>query len=157
MLSCAHEQKAHGGAVDRRGQQNTALRHSWTLSNDSKYNEASFTMISTDSLRLRVAHSRIRRSRDLAIFVLTIDRQTDRQTNRLIYGTPCRACARGVIKHTCTNFYIKNLLINSISIPPQSTTFMLVEDLHSQWIFGHAIALVYCCMLQPPSILITSY
>jgi hypothetical protein len=25
MLSCAHEQKAHGGAVDRRGQQNAAF------------------------------------------------------------------------------------------------------------------------------------
>ena len=32
------------------------------------------------------------RCRDLAIFVMTTDRQTDRQTNRLLY--PC-ACARG--------------------------------------------------------------
>jgi hypothetical protein len=42
------------------------------LPNDSKHNEAGF---STDSLCLRVAQ--MPRSRDLAIFVLTTDRQTN--------------------------------------------------------------------------------
>jgi hypothetical protein len=48
---------------------------SWALPNDSKHNEAGFSTISTDSLCLRVAQ--MPRSRDLAIFVLTTDRQTD--------------------------------------------------------------------------------
>ena len=56
------------------------LRRSWTLPNDSKDNEASFSTISTDMLYLRVAQTP--RSPDLAIFVLTD------------YFTPC-ACARG--------------------------------------------------------------
>jgi hypothetical protein len=55
------------------------LQRSWTLPNDSKHNLASFMTISIDSLRLRVAQTPI--SRDLANFVLT----TDRQTNRLLY------------------------------------------------------------------------
>jgi hypothetical protein len=53
------------------------LQRSWTLSNDSKHNEASFMTISTDSLRLRVAQTP--RSRDLAIFVLTIAQQGVKQ------------------------------------------------------------------------------
>jgi hypothetical protein len=46
------------------------------LPNNLKHNEASFTTISTDSLRLRVAQTP--RSQGLAIFVLTTDRQTDK-------------------------------------------------------------------------------
>jgi hypothetical protein len=48
------------------------LVRSWALPNDSKYNEADF---STDSLYLRV--TQMPKSQDLAIFVLTTDRQTD--------------------------------------------------------------------------------
>jgi hypothetical protein len=55
------------------------LRPSWALPNDSKHNVASFTTISTDLLRLRVAQTP--RSRDLAIFLL----MTDGQTDRLLY------------------------------------------------------------------------
>jgi hypothetical protein len=54
------------------------LQHSWTLPNYSKHNEVSFMTISTDSLRIRVTQTP--RSRDLVIFMLT----TDRQTNRLL-------------------------------------------------------------------------
>jgi hypothetical protein len=61
------------------------------LPNDSKHNEATFFKIFTDLLCLRV--SRMSRSRDLAIFVLTIDKQTDRQTDCI---TPCCVCARGI-------------------------------------------------------------
>ena len=47
----------------------------------------------TDIYRLVVVqHPRMPRTRDMAIFVVTTDRQTSRQTNRLLY--PC-ACARG--------------------------------------------------------------
>ncbi len=55
------------------------LRRSWALPNDSKHNVASFSTISADLLRLRVAQ----RSRcpDLAIFVLTYDRH---RQNRLL-------------------------------------------------------------------------
>ena len=73
--------------VYRRGQQNAKmqyLRCLWTLPNDSKHNEASFSTILTDILYLRVAHKP--RSPDPAIFVLTTD-TTD-------HFTPC-ACARG--------------------------------------------------------------
>jgi hypothetical protein len=55
------------------------LGRPWALPNDSKHNEAGFSMISTDWLRLRVAQTP--RSRDLAIFVLTTD---DRQTHKPI-------------------------------------------------------------------------
>ena len=75
------------GSVHRRGQQNAKmqyLRCLWTLPNDSKHNEASFSTISTDILYLRVAQ--MPRSPDSAIFVLTTD-TTD-------HFTPC-ACARG--------------------------------------------------------------
>ena len=75
------------GSVHRRGQQNAKmqyLRCLWTLPNDSKHNEASFSTISTDILYLRVAQ--MPRSPDPAIFVLTTD-TTD-------HFTPC-ACARG--------------------------------------------------------------
>ncbi len=64
------------------------LRHLWALPNDSKHDEASFMTISTDLLHLRVAQ--MPRSRDLAIFVLMIDKQTD-------WFTPCCACAREVV------------------------------------------------------------
>ena len=63
---------------------------SWTMPNDLKHIQASLSLIPTDWLRLRVAQ--VPRCRDLAIFVVTTDGQTDRQTNRLRY--PC-ACARG--------------------------------------------------------------
>ena len=75
------------GSVHRRGQQNAKMQHLrclWTLPNDSKHNEASFSTISTDILYLRVAQ--MPRSPDPAIFVLTTD-TTD-------HFTPC-ACARG--------------------------------------------------------------
>ena len=67
------------------------LRRSWTLPNDSKHNEASFSTISTGKLYLRFAQ--MPRSPDLAIFVLTTDdrRQTTDKTDHI---TPC-ACARG--------------------------------------------------------------
>ena len=82
------------GSVNRRGQQNAV---SWTLPNDSKHNEASFSTISTDKLYLRVAQ--MPRSPDLAIFVLTTqtdDRQTtDRRQTKPI--TLPLAHARGVI------------------------------------------------------------
>jgi hypothetical protein len=64
------------------------LIRSWTLSNDSKHSEAGFTTISTDSLHLRVAQ--MPRSRDLAIFVLMTDRQTD-------IALPLAAHARAVL------------------------------------------------------------
>ena len=82
------------GSVHRRGQQNAKmqyLRCLWTLPNDSKHNEASFSTISTDTLYLRVAQ--MPRSPDPAIFVLTTD-TTD-------HFTPC-ACARGNKQTTVT-------------------------------------------------------
>ena len=57
---------------------------SWTLPNDLKHNEASFSMISTDMLYLRV--TQMPRSPDLAIFVLTTD-TTD------YFNYPLRMCA----------------------------------------------------------------
>ena len=69
------------------------LRRSWTLPNDSKHNEASFSTISTDMLYLQVAQTP--RSPDLAIFVLTDDdRRRQTTTDKTDYFTPC-ACARG--------------------------------------------------------------
>ena len=59
------------GSIGRRGQQMQNLRRSWTLPNDSKHNEASFSTISIDMLYLRVTQTP--RSPDLAIFVLTTD------------------------------------------------------------------------------------
>jgi phage terminase large subunit-like protein len=53
----------------------TFLRRLWALPNDLKHNEARFTTISTDLLHLRVAQTP--RSRDLAIFGSTDDRQPD--------------------------------------------------------------------------------
>jgi hypothetical protein len=50
----------------------THLGCPWALQNDSKHNEAGFSTISTDWLRLRVAQTP--RSRDLT----TDNRQTDR-------------------------------------------------------------------------------
>ena len=93
------------GSVHRRGQQNAKMQHLrclWTLPNDSKHNEASFSTISTDILYLRVAQ--MPRSPDPAIFVLTTD-TTDHFTpcacardnnndDTTDYFTPC-ACARG--------------------------------------------------------------
>ena len=76
------------GSVHRRGQQNTKMQHLrclWTLPNDSKHNEASFSTISTDIVYLRVAQ--MPRSSDPAIFVPRFVLTTD-------HFTPC-ACARG--------------------------------------------------------------
>ena len=52
---------------------------SWTVTNDSKHIQASFSLIPTDWLRLRVAQNP--RSQDLVIFMVTT---TDRQTDKLI-------------------------------------------------------------------------
>ena len=68
------------------------LRCSWTLPNDSKHNEASFSTIPTDMLYLRVAQTP--RSPDLAIFVPTTDDDDDdRQTKPIALPL---AHARGV-------------------------------------------------------------
>jgi hypothetical protein len=67
------------------------LGRSWALPNNSRHNEAGISTISTDSLRLRVAQ--MPRSPDLAIFVLT----TDRQTPKPIALPLLRMRARGVI------------------------------------------------------------
>ena len=81
------------------------LRRSWTLPNDLKHNEASFSTISTDVLYLRVTQTP--RSPDLAIFVLTTDdRQTTdgrQTTDKTDYFTPC-ACARGNYYHIPSSF-----------------------------------------------------
>ena len=61
---------------------------------DSKRCQASFLLISTDWLHLQVAQTP--RFRDLAIFVVTTDRQTDRQTDCI-----APANAHGVIWHVC--------------------------------------------------------
>ena len=50
------------------------LQRLWALPNDSKHTEASFLTILMDTLYLRVAQ--MPRSPDLAIFVLTKDKQT---------------------------------------------------------------------------------
>ncbi|MCG8621617.1 MAG: hypothetical protein MJE68_06400 [Proteobacteria bacterium] len=42
VLGYANEQKALGGVVDRRGQQNAVFVTPWILPNDSKHNEVSF-------------------------------------------------------------------------------------------------------------------
>ena len=60
------------------------------MPNDLKHIQASLSSISTDWLRLRVAQ--VPRCRDLAIFVVTTDRHTDGQTDRLL--NLC-GCARG--------------------------------------------------------------
>jgi hypothetical protein len=64
------------------------LGRSWALPNDLKHNEAGFSTISTDSLCLRIAQ--VPRSRDLAIFMRTTDRQ---QTDKLIALPPAAQCA----------------------------------------------------------------
>ena len=48
--------------------------------NNSKHIQASFSLIQTDWIRLRVAQ--MPRSQDLVIFVVTTDGQTDGQTDR---------------------------------------------------------------------------
>ena len=63
------------------------LQRLWALPSDSKHTEASFWVILTDTLYLRVAQ--IPTSPDLAIFVLTDDND-DRQ-NRLHYPLRMRA------------------------------------------------------------------
>ena len=69
------------------------LQRSWTLPNDSKHTEASFSTILTDTLYLRVAE--MPRSLDLAIFVLWQTNYDDRYTLPLAH-------ARGVIMpHVC--------------------------------------------------------
>ena len=74
------------------------LRRSWTVTNDSKHIQASFSLIPTDWLCLWVAH--MPRSWDPAIFVMTTDRPTNQPTNQptdrqIDYFTPMHA--RGVI------------------------------------------------------------
>jgi hypothetical protein len=68
-----HVHKAHGGAVDRRGNK---MPYLGTLPNDSKYNEAGFSTISIDLLCLRVAQEP--RSQDLANFCADDRQTTDR-------------------------------------------------------------------------------
>ena len=63
------------------------LRHSCTLSNDSKHNEANFSTVLMDMLYMYLRVTQMPRSPDLAIFVLTTTDKTD-------YFTPS-ACARG--------------------------------------------------------------
>ena len=95
MLGCVHAyvhvRKAHGGAVDRRGQENTVFG---TLLGLTKRFEASnFLTILTDSLFLRVAQ--MPRSRNLTIFMWTTDAgQTidDRQTD--CFTPAVHACTR---------------------------------------------------------------
>ena len=57
------------------------------MPNDLKHIQASISLISTDWLCLRVAQ--MPTCQDLVIFVVTTDRQTDRQTD---YFTPVHAC-----------------------------------------------------------------
>jgi hypothetical protein len=75
LLGCAHAHKHMGVRLIGVANKIPYLGRSWALPNDSKHNEAGFWTISTDSLCLRVA--KMPRSRDLAMFVLTTDRQTD--------------------------------------------------------------------------------
>ena len=60
--------------------------------NDSKHIQASLSLILIDWLHLQVVQ--MPRSRDLAIFVVITERQTDRQTD---YFTPVHA--RGVTRN----------------------------------------------------------
>ena len=60
------------------------------MPNNLKHIQASFSLISTDWLRLQVAQ--MPTCRDLAIFVMITDRRTDRQTE---YFTAAHVC--GVI------------------------------------------------------------
>ena len=64
------------------------------MPDDSKHTQTSLSPISADWLRLRVALSP--RFRDLAIFVVTTDRQTD-------YFTPAHARGVMIIIHICTH------------------------------------------------------
>ena len=66
------------------GQQEDAIcdTGSWTVTNNSKHIQASFSLILTDWLHLRVAQ--MPRSQDLAIFVVTTDEQMNRRTERPI-------------------------------------------------------------------------
>jgi hypothetical protein len=83
------------------------------LPNDSKHNEAGFSTILIDLLCLRVAQ--VPRSRDLAIFVLTTNRQqTDRQTDKPIALPLLRMCARGVT-NTKTGMFLHVMNIFSSS------------------------------------------
>ena len=52
------------------------------MPNDSKHIQPSLSLIPTDWLCLRVAE--MPRCRDMAIFVVTTDGQTDKRTDRLI-------------------------------------------------------------------------
>ena len=76
------------GSVDRCGQQNAVFATLMDLANDSKHNETSFSMISTDMLYIQVAQTP--RSPDLAIFVLMMT-DSERKND---YFTPC-TCVRG--------------------------------------------------------------
>jgi hypothetical protein len=90
MLGCAHEQRAHGlqvGRVGRRGQYKRSVYDAPgpCMPRDSKHNVANFLTSSTDLLYLQVPQ--MSRCPNLAIFVLT----ADRQTNRLLYPLRMRA------------------------------------------------------------------
>ena len=90
------------------------VRRSWTLPNDSKHNETSFSTISTDMLYLQVAQTP--RSPDLVIFVLTTTddnrwRKTitdDDRPNWLLYPLRMRA---GL--YTTTNQHAYTLALKS--------------------------------------------
>jgi hypothetical protein len=116
------------GADDRRGEQNIVFATLMSLiPNDLKHSEAGFSTTSIDLLCLRMP-----RSRHLAIFVQTTDRdrqtgrcrETDRRANRLLY--PCCACAHaGVIKSD----KLYEIIITGLGM-------------HANWY----IATMYCCI-----------
>jgi hypothetical protein len=85
---------AHGVRLKGVANKTPYLRPLWALPNELKHNGAGFSTTSIDLLCLRVAQ--MPRSRHLAIFVLTTDRQTDRHPNRLLYPL-LRMRARGVM------------------------------------------------------------
>ena len=70
------------------------LWHLWTVTNDSKHIQASFSLIPTDWICLRVAQ--MPRSQDLAIFVTT-----DGQTDQLLYPCACTWGKYAVLVHAC--------------------------------------------------------
>ena len=114
------------------------LRRSWTLSNDSKHNEASFSTISTDMLYLRVAQTP--RSPDLAIFVLTTDdRQTDRRQTKPI--TLPLAHARGVI------MIVQIMYVCSQHSSPLSSFFLRQYSFSFSYMYFHCIIDHHACMV----------
>jgi hypothetical protein len=99
ILGCTHEQKAHGGAVDRCGQQNTGFVTPYpTIRSIMKQVFRRFRQIGCAYV--------LHRCLDLEIWRFLCWRQTDRQTDIQAYRQtdgqtdcfiPCCACARGVI------------------------------------------------------------